>query len=252
MGTLDGKVAIITGAGGGVGRGIATALAKEGTAVAVIDINGDGAKQTVGLIEAASATGLAITADISDSAAVDSAVADVVDRFGTVDILVNNAQASRSGVPLAEVTDADLDLAFGTGPRACFYFMRACFPYLKDGYGRVINLRSASELLGMAGYATYVSTKGAIGALTRSAAREWGALGITVNCIAPGVMTPGAEAHFKANPDDYKAVVATMSIPRFGDAEGDVGRAAVFLAGPDASYITGTTLSVDGGGAFYA
>ncbi|MEV8421734.1 SDR family NAD(P)-dependent oxidoreductase [Streptomyces niveus] len=252
MGTLDGKIAIVTGAGGGVGRGISLALAKEGASVAVVDINGEAAQGTVGAIEAVGASGLALTVDIRDSAAVDVAVAAVVERYGTVDILVNNAQAARVGVPLAEVTDEDLDLAFGTGPRASFSFMRACYPYLKDGYGRVINLRSASELMGMVGYAAYVSAKGAIAALTRSAAREWGKDGITVNCIAPFVLTPAADAHFKAHPDDYQGVVAALSIPRSGDAESDVGRTAVFLAGPDASYLTGTTMSVDGGGAFYA
>ena len=116
----------------------------------------------------------------------------------------------------------------------------------------MINLRSGSEIIGMAGYATYVAAKGAIGGLTRTAAREWGVHGITVNCIAPGALTPAAEGHFKANPEDAQAVMATMSIKRFGDPESDIGRAAVFLAGPDASYVTGTTMSVDGGGAFYA
>ncbi|WP_312168486.1 SDR family oxidoreductase [Microbacterium sp.] len=252
MGTLDDKVAIITGSGSGVGRGIALALAKEGAAIGVIDINDAGADETVALIEAAGGRALTVHCDIRRSAEVDAAVSSVVEAFGNVDILVNNAQGARGQVPFEEITDEDLDLVFQAGPIGAVYFMRAAFPYLKDGYGRVINVRSGAEQIPLPGMGAYIAAKGAIGGVTRIAAREWGQYGITVNSIAPAAMTDAAKGYFDANPDKLEAVMAGMSLKRFGDAEADAGRAVAFLAGPDASYITGTTVSVDGGGAFYS
>jgi NAD(P)-dependent dehydrogenase (short-subunit alcohol dehydrogenase family) len=251
MGSLDGKVAIVTGGGGGVGRGICLAFAKEGARVVVLDLDPAAASSVADAVSSAGGEAIPLTCDISKTDAVDQAVATVVEKFGTVDILVNNAQASRGGVAFEDITDDDLDLAFGTGPFAAVRFMRASFPHLKCG-GRVINLRSASELVGLAGMGAYIGAKGAIGGLTRTAAREWGQHGITVNCLAPAVMSPAAQGYFDANPDELKALTANMSIPRFGDAESDVGRVAVFLAGPDAGYVTGCTVSADGGGAFYS
>jgi NAD(P)-dependent dehydrogenase (short-subunit alcohol dehydrogenase family) len=252
MGTLDGKSVIVTGAGGGIGRGVALALAKEGANVTVVDINGVGADETVALLAELGAGALAVHSDIRDSAQVDAAVAAAVERFGTVDILVNNAMAARGQVPFEDITDDDLELVFRTGPMATVYFMRAAFPYLKDGYGRVINFRSGAEMIPLGGMGAYIAGKGAIGGITRVAAREWGAYGITVNSIAPAAMTAAAKGYFDANPDKLKEVLSSQSLQRFGDGEADAGRLVVFLAGPDASYITGTTVSVDGGGAFYS
>lgn len=252
MGTLDGRVAIVTGAGSGVGRGIALALVKEGAAVGVIDINDDGAAETVALLESAGGRGIAVHCDIRRSAEVNAAVATVVEAFGNVDILVNNAQGARGQVLFEDITDEDLDLVFQAGPIGAVYFMRAAFPYLKDGYGRVINVRSGAEQIPLPGMGAYIAAKGATGGITRIAAREWGQYGITVNSIAPAAMTDAAKGYFEANPDKLEAVMAGMSIKRFGDAEADAGRAVVFLAGPDSSYVTGSTVSVDGGGAFYS
>ena len=252
MGTLDGKTAIVTGAGGGIGRGVAIALAKAGAKIAVVDINGDSADETVAGLTELGAEALAVHGDIRDSARVDAAVAATVERFGTVDILVNNAMAARGQVPFEQITDDDLELVFRTGPMATVYFMRAAFPYLKDGYGRVINFRSGAEMIPLGGMGAYIAGKGAIGGITRVAAREWGAHGITVNSIAPAAMTAAAKGYFDANPDKLKEVLASQSLRRFGDGEADAGRLVVFLAGPDASYITGNTVSVDGGGAFYS
>lgn len=251
MGTLDGRVAIVTGGAGGVGRGIALALAKEGARVAVADIDRDGMAETVGLIEAQGGAALAVPCDIRDSAQVNEAVATVAGEFGGINILVNNAIAANINVPLDTLTDEDIALSLDTGPKASLYFMRACYPHLQ-GDGRVINLRSASEMQGMPGMAPYIAAKGAVAALTRAAAREWGKQGITVNCIAPLVYTPAADEHFGGLTEEQlkSFVLRGLSIPRFGEAEADIGRTAVFLCGPDASYITGCTLSVDGGGSF--
>jgi len=250
MGVLDGKVAIVTGGGGGVGRGISLAFAKEGAKVVVLDVNADAAQRVAAELVEAGGESLALTCDIRTSEAVNSAVAEVVDTFGTVDIMVNNAQGARGGVPFEEQTDEDLALAMDTGPLATAYFMRACFPHLKGG-GRVINVRSGSEAIALAGMSAYVGAKGAIGAMTKVVAREWGQHGITVNCLAPAVMTEAARGYFEQNPDKLEEVLASQSIKRFGDAEADAGRAAVFLAGPDASYVTGCTLAADGGGGFF-
>lgn len=247
MGVLDSRVAIVTGGARGVGRGIALALAKEGAQVAIADLLP--ANDVVAAIDAV-APGCAFAAgcDIRVSANVDAFVADVAERWGTVDILVNNAIATAIG-PLEEVTDADLDLVFRTGPIASAYFMRACFPYLRNG-GRVINLRSGTEQQGLAGYASYVAAKAAVGGLTRAAAREWGRHGINVNAIVPFSLSEGTLSAL--DEQQVAGVLRQLSIRRSGDAEHDIGRAAVYLAGPDSSYITGTTLMLDGGGAFFS
>lgn len=249
MGVLENKVAIVTGAGGGVGRGICTAFAKEGARVVIVDIDEPAAAAVADAVEALHADALAIRCDIRNADEIAHAVDATVDRFGTVDILVNNAQAATHDIALEDMSDSDFDLAMTTGPTATFRFMKACHPYLKDG-GRVINLRSAAELLALPNRAGYNAAKGAIAALTKAAAREWGGQGITVNCLAPKVMHGKAKQFFDEHPEEWQKMLSNSTIPRDGDAEADVGRAAVFLAGPDASFITGCTVSVDGGAAF--
>jgi NAD(P)-dependent dehydrogenase (short-subunit alcohol dehydrogenase family) len=251
MGILDGKVALITGAGQGVGRGIALAMAREGAGVAVVDRNGETAAETLGLVEAAGGTGITHVCDVRDSDEVNTCVDSVVEALGTVDILVNNAVDARVGIPLQDLDDEQFLISFTSGPFASFWFMRACYPHLQDG-GRVINLRSGTENQSMVGYGAYVAAKSAVGGLTRAAAREWGRKGITVNALVPFALTPSAEADLARKPGRLEAVYQQLSIPRSADVEADVGRAAVFLAGPDASFITGCTLSVDGGGSFFA
>ncbi|HTW15411.1 MAG TPA: SDR family oxidoreductase [Nocardioides sp.] len=253
MGVLEGRVAIVTGAARGVGAGIARAFAKEGARVVVVDLDEEGAAGVVAELTPY-AEALALRCDIRDSAQVDACVASVVARFGSVDVLVNNAIDAVSA-RFEETTDDELDRVLDTGPKATLYFMRACFAHLRDsGYGgRVINLRSGSEPQGLAGFGAYVASKAAVAGLTRVAAREWGRHGITVNNLAPFVLSEGARSYFDERPEELeKIILKTMSVPRLGDAEHDVGRAAVYLAGPDASYVTGVTLSVDGGGSFFS
>ncbi|MEI5671752.1 MULTISPECIES: SDR family NAD(P)-dependent oxidoreductase [unclassified Nocardioides] len=250
---LEGRVAIVTGAARGVGAGIARAFAKEGAHVAVVDLDAEGAERVVTELSSYGAAAPYVC-DIRDSTQVDACVAAVVERFGSVDVLVNNAIDATSG-RFEDTTDDELDRVLDTGPKATLYFMRACFPHLRDsaGGGRVINLRSGSEPQGMAGFGAYVASKAAVGGLTRVAAREWGRHGITVNNLAPFVLSDGARSYFDERPEELeKIVLKSLSVPRLGDAESDVGRAAVYLAGPDSSYVTGVTLSVDGGGSFFS
>ena len=252
MGALDGKVALITGAARGIGAGIATAFAKEGASVAVVDVLADEGTATVSALRELGADAELFECDIRDVGQITSTVDAVVARFGTVDVLVNNAIAVTGvGKHLQDVTDKEYELVFETGPRATFAFMRACHPHLKDG-GRVINLRSGSEFQGLNGYSHYIAAKSAVGGLTRAAAREWGRDGITVNAIAPFSLSPAAAGWFEDKPDELATIVKAFAIPRPGDAELDIGRAAVYLASPDASYVTGQTLSVDGGAVFSA
>ncbi|EGJ73774.1 putative short-chain dehydrogenase/reductase SDR [Streptomyces sp. Tu6071] len=248
-GVLAGRVALVTGAGQGIGAGIARALADEGADVAVLDLDAGRAEAV-----AAEVGGLAVRCDVSDAAQVAAAVATIVERFGTVDVLVNNAMAQRPGVPLAELAEEDFALTYRVGPLGSFLLMRACFPYLRasEGGGRIVNFRSGSELDGLAGYGAYVTAKGGIAALTRVAAREWGTYGITVNAISPFVLSERARHWFADRPEELSGLLAKTSLRRAGDAEADVGRAVVFLAGPDAAYITGCTLPVDGGGQFFS
>jgi NAD(P)-dependent dehydrogenase (short-subunit alcohol dehydrogenase family) len=251
MGTLDGRAALVTGSAQGIGRGIAHALAKEGASVAVVDLNAEGAAQVAKEITGFGGHAIGIRCDVRESAQVEAAVEQTVAAFGGLNILVNNAMAARLGVPFEETTDDDLMLAFRSGPLAAFYFMRAAFPHLRDRDGRIINIRSGSEVQGLVGFASYVGAKAAVGGLTRAGAREWGRKGITVNAIAPFSLSPMAQAHFEANPDELDAALSSLSIPRSGDPETEIGRAAVYLAGPDASFITGCTISVSGGGSFF-
>lgn len=247
---LDGKTALVTGSGRGIGRGIALALAREGAAIAVVDLIGETAHSVVGEITASGGRALAIAADIRDSAQVDASVAATVDRFGGLDILVNNAMAAKTHVPFEAIDDESIELAFSTGPKAVLRYLRAAHPYLTVAKGRVINLRSGSEIQGLNGYGSYIAAKAAVGGITRAAAREWGPQGINVNAICPFALSDAALKHFDDRPEDLASALSALSIQRTGDPERDIGRAAVFLAGPDSSFITGCTISVDGGGAF--
>ncbi len=245
---LEGKVAIVTGAGQGVGRGIATAFAKAGARCVVADFNDETGRQVVKELEALGREATFVPCDVTKRASVDAAVAHTIRTFGGLDILVNNAQrAPYKPTPILEHTDEIVDLCFDTGFRGTLYFMQAAYPHLKQSRGRIINIGSASGLEGSAGLAAYGAAKEAIRALSKTAAREWGRDGINVNIICPLANSPGVAAMLEHNPDFEKRVTAGQPIGRIGDCESDIGPVAVFLASEDSRYVTGHTIPADGG-----
>jgi NAD(P)-dependent dehydrogenase (short-subunit alcohol dehydrogenase family) len=178
---------------------------------------------------------------------VDDAVMKAADAFGTVDILVNNAQMTRAETPLIETTESDLRLALDSGLWGTFHFMQSCHRFLVERGGAVINFASSAGLLGQSGLAAYAAAKEGIRGLSRVAAREWGPSRITVNVICPAALSPAGQAWADANPDLYQNILRQRAIPRDGDTVTDIGATVVFLAGPGATMITGETITVNGG-----
>lgn len=246
---LGGKVAIVTGAGRGIGRGIAFALAKAGAAIAVVDRDGDNAAATAAELRESGGNSMAITCDVSDRSNVCHVVDAVIEEFEHVDILVNNAEALRPMVPLADCTPDDLALTLNSGVWGTFHFMQFCYPHMaRQGGGSIVNLGSSAGTHGQIGLGTYAAAKEAIRGLSRVAALEWGKDGITVNVVCPSVMTPSAHAWAEANPAEHQQILSRRAVPRDGDAVDDIGATMVFLASPGATFITGETIMVNGGG----
>jgi len=246
MGLLGGKVAIVTGAGQGVGRGIALALAKEGAAVAVIGRTLEKCQRTLGEIEAAGGRGIALSCKVNRRDEVEAAVKAVVGTLGGIDVLVNNAHTSNPMVPFEQVTDKDMAIALH-GFHGAFYFMQACFEQLKTRKGSVFNLGSSAGIRGDAGFTAYAAGKEAIRAISRVAAREWGRHGITVNVIAPFSDSPGIDYMIENRPGYIDTLTSETMLKRLGSSELDVGRTVAFLASAGGSYVTGQTINIDGG-----
>ena len=261
MGYFTGKTVIITGAGravlsdgrcGSIGYGIATAYAKEGANIVITGRNLkklEDAKEELERLYGVKV--LPIQADISAGADNEAVAADVVAKtvaaFGGIDVLINNAQASASGVTLEKHTLDQFNLAMYSGLYAVYHYMQACYPYLKESKGSVINFASGAGLFGNYGQCSYAAAKEGIRGLSRVAATEWGKDGINVNIIAPLAWTAQLENFQKAYPEAFKANVHTPPMGYFGNPEQDIGRACVALASPDFKYMTGETLTLEGG-----
>jgi 3-oxoacyl-[acyl-carrier protein] reductase len=242
---LTGKVALVTGAGRGIGRAVALALASCGAKVGVNYFSsGSDAEDVVRAAGAAGAEAQAIQADVKDEAAVKAMVKAVTARWGGLDILVNNAGLVRNEMLLA-MSAASWDEVVDTSLKGAFLCSKyALRPMLDRGWGRVINISSVSALRGNYGQANYSAAKGGLISLTRSLAREVGARGVTVNAIAPGLIRTSM---LDTVPEAYqKDILGRLAVPRVGEPE-DVAALAVFLASEGASYITAQVIGVDGG-----
>lgn len=246
MGKLQDKVVIITGGAGGIGSGMAKAMVKEGAIVAIVDLNEETGKAMEKELQQSSPKSMFLQANLMDRANLSKIIDTVVENYGKLDVLVNNAHASKQ-VTLEETTQADLDLSFGTGFYPTFYLMQAALPHLKESKGNVINFASGAGLNGHETQGAYAAAKEAIRGISRVAANEWGRFGINVNIISPIANSPGVQAWAKAQPEYYEDVKNKIPLGRFGDVEEDIGRVAVFLASEDSQYITGQTIMVDGG-----
>jgi NAD(P)-dependent dehydrogenase (short-subunit alcohol dehydrogenase family) len=248
MGRLVDKVAIVTGAGQGIGRGIALVFAREGARVCVAELKAHRGERTAQDIRDAGGTALAVTTDMGARASVDAMVAETVRVWGGVDILVNNAHGFGPRARLEEIPDAQFDLSWTTGVKGTWWAMSAVRPHMAArGSGRIVNFVSLAAERGDAGLGEYGAAKAGIAALTRTAAREWGPLGITVNAIAPAAWTKRGQDYAARDPEGFRRLMATRPVARLGDPEADIAPVAVFLAADESRFVTGQVLYADGG-----
>jgi NAD(P)-dependent dehydrogenase (short-subunit alcohol dehydrogenase family) len=241
---LDGKVAIVTGGGRGIGRGIALALARAGAGVAIIERDPETGPRTVNDVAALGADAFAFAGSVRERADCEAIVAATVDRFGGVDVLVNNAQQVPMG-PLDACTDDDMYTAWESGTLATFRLMQLCHPVMRGrGGGAIVNLGSGAGTEGLAGFGAYAVAKEGIRALTKVAMLEWGADNIRVNTICPWAQNDYWDGLSDKQRD---ARLAHNPLKRIGHPEADIGGLVVFLASDAGSYVTGQTIHVDGG-----
>ncbi len=247
---LDGRVAIVTGGGGGLGADICSALAAAGAAVAVAGRTQETIDAVRDQVRQAGGSAISVLADVSERASIDAMAETVVRELGGVDILVNNA-AIYPRRAWTEIAEEEWDAVLATNLKGPFLCARAVHDSMKErGHGRVINLTSITFFVGFAFLLDYVSSKGGIIGFTRGLARELGPEGITVNAISPGAFPTDAEK-IHPNPENYNQwVLDQQSLKRRGTPE-DIGNLAVFLASDASSFITGQTIEIDGGWAMH-
>lgn len=241
--SLNGRVAVVTGAGSGIGRAIAIRLAEDTARIAVWDINAAGAEETARLIREAGGTAIAIEADCSDKAAIHAAAQRTRAELGSIAILVNNAGIALFN-PFLETDDETFDKVIRINLRGPWLVTRECLPdMLEAGWGRVINITSSSVQTGSFAQGHYVSSKGGLVGMTKALALEFAASGVTFNMIPPGFIdTP----MLRSAPIDAEAYAQTLPMKRIGQPE-DIAAAAAYLAAEEASYITGQVISTNGG-----
>jgi 3-oxoacyl-[acyl-carrier protein] reductase len=248
---LEGRTAIVTGAGQGVGEGIARRLAAEGANVVIAARRAETGEPVAESIRRAGGSAECIVTDVGDRASVDRCVQGAVERFGGLEIMVHNAL---QGVVPHRLEDVDLErhwaLLSRTGVWAVLFCGQSAWPHLRvaGGRGRFIIVSSPSGIEGSSTIPLYSSVKAAERAIAKSLAREWGPSGVTVNCLAPVAATPSLTRSFERDPALRTAIEARTPLQRVGDPEADIGSVALFLASDDAAYVTGQTLVCDGGG----
>ena len=245
MGKLDGKIALVTGGGRGIGRGIVLEFAREGADVAINYRRGsDTAEETAAEVRRLGRRAIVVQADVSDQLAVDRMVADVVGSFGHLDIAVANSGVASRFAPVAAVDPAEWRRVLGTDLDGAFWTARAAVPHLLERKGTMLFISSIGADMAGAGGAPYHAAKAGVNALTKVLAKEVAASGVRVNCIAPGVVRSDMGERLLRYHGD--AVLQTIPLGRAGEPL-DIGKAAAFLASDDAAWITGQILHVDGG-----
>jgi 3-oxoacyl-[acyl-carrier protein] reductase len=244
MSLLANKVAVVTGAGRGIGRAVALAYAKMGADVACVSRTEENSAKAAAEVEALGRRAWAVAVDVSDTAAVNAAAGKILDDAGRVDILVNNAGVTRDNL-LMRMSEEEWDTVINTNLKGAFNFTKALTrPFIKQRSGRIINIASVIGLIGNAGQSNYAASKAALIGFTKSIAKELAPRGITANAIAPGFI----ETDMTAALDDKvrESIIGNVPLGRFGSPD-DIAHAAVFLAMEPSSYITGQVLTVDGG-----
>jgi glucose 1-dehydrogenase len=245
---LQDKVALVTGGGQGLGKAIALRLASEGASV-VVDYVGNPApaQEVLKEIEAAGAAGHAVEADVSKVPDVQRMIAAAVERFGKLDVLVNNAGVEKN-VPFWDVTEAEYDFVLDINLKGVFFGIQAFVRHLRETgrKGKVINISSVHEELPFPHFASYCASKGGVKMLTRTLAIELAPLGVTLNSIAPGAFVTPINTALLHDKEKLAAVLQKIPLGRLGQPE-DVAGLAAFLASAEADYITGTTYTIDGG-----
>ena len=244
MKQLENQIAVVTGAGRGIGQAVALKFATEGADIATVDLKAEFLQQTVEQVQKLGRKAWAVAANVADAASVEAATEQILNETGRVDILVNNAGITRDGL-LMRMSEADWDAVLDINLKGTFLFTKALSrAFLKQRSGRIINIASVIGLIGNAGQCNYAASKAGVIGFTKSVARELASRGITANAIAPGfIETKMTEA---LGPEARAALLKQIPLASLGQPE-DVADAALFFASPAARYITGQVLAVDGG-----
>jgi 3-oxoacyl-[acyl-carrier protein] reductase len=244
MSSLENKIAVVTGAGRGIGRAIALKFAAAGADVVCVSRTAENSQKVADEVQALGRKSWALAVDVADAAAVNAAAEKILADAGRVDILVNNAGVTRDGL-LMRMSDADWDLVINTNLKGAFLFTKSLVrAFIKQRSGRIINVASVIGLIGNAGQANYAASKAGLIGFTKSTAREVASRGITVNALAPGFIETDMTAVLA--PALKEQLLKQIPLNSLGQPE-DVAEAALFLAGPGARYITGQVLTIDGG-----